>query len=178
MNLDDDSTTDESLARADDVLDSVESVLDDDPFLRSDHGDDLADTASVSLFEGDEGTLEHGVRHALVALLKQRFVSARTHPRDWRTLVENERVLRSRLNDLFLDLQMDREREVAWKRQAVPETATRALTNATLPYVSAIAGKGWDRAAADDAALAKGLNVRSGRITLDAVARAHGLASA
>ncbi|MEV8251669.1 alanine dehydrogenase [Microbacterium sp. NPDC076768] len=57
---------------------------------------------------------------------------------------------------------------------AVPETATRALTNATLPYVSAIAAKGWTRAAADDAALAKGLNVEGGRITLDAVAQAHG----
>lgn len=42
---------------------------------------------------------------------------------------------------------------------AVPTTATRALTNATLPYVSAIAAKGWERAASDDAALAKGLNV-------------------
>ncbi|OAN36558.1 alanine dehydrogenase [Microbacterium sp. H83] len=61
---------------------------------------------------------------------------------------------------------------------AVPETATRALTNATLPYVSAIAGKGWERAASDDAALAKGLNVRGGRIVLDAVAQAHGLATA
>lgn len=59
---------------------------------------------------------------------------------------------------------------------AVPETSTRALTNATLPYVSAIAGKGWERAAADDAALAKGLNVQDGRITLDAVAEAHGMA--
>ncbi|MFB8187880.1 alanine dehydrogenase [Microbacterium sp. NPDC055988] len=58
---------------------------------------------------------------------------------------------------------------------AVPETATRALTNATLPYVSAIAGKGWAQAAASDPALAKGLNVQDGRITLDAVARAHGL---
>ncbi|MBS0828138.1 alanine dehydrogenase, partial [Citrobacter amalonaticus] len=58
---------------------------------------------------------------------------------------------------------------------AVPETATRALTNATLPYVSAIAGKGWERAAAEDVALAKGLNVQGGHITLDAVARAHGL---
>ncbi|PJI37216.1 hypothetical protein CTI14_66245, partial [Methylobacterium radiotolerans] len=43
-------------------------------------------------------------------------------------------------------------------------TATRALTNATLPYVSAIAAKGWERAASDDAALAKGLNVQGGRI--------------
>nr|WP_201471287.1 alanine dehydrogenase [Microbacterium hydrocarbonoxydans] len=61
---------------------------------------------------------------------------------------------------------------------AVPETATRALTNATLPYVSAIAGKGWEAAAADDPALARGLNVQGGRITLDAVVRAHGLATA
>ncbi|CAD5140995.1 L-alanine dehydrogenase (NAD-dependent) [Microbacterium sp. Nx66] len=60
---------------------------------------------------------------------------------------------------------------------AVPTTATRALTNATLPYVSAIAAKGWERAASDDAALAKGLNVQSGRITLDAVAQAHGLST-
>lgn len=60
---------------------------------------------------------------------------------------------------------------------AVPETATRALTNATLPYVSAIAAKGWTRAAADDVALAKGLNVEGGRITLDAVAQAHGFAT-
>ncbi|MBC6495926.1 alanine dehydrogenase [Microbacterium sp. 4-7] len=61
---------------------------------------------------------------------------------------------------------------------AVPETATRALTNATLPYVSAIAGKGWERAAADDTALAQGLNVQGGRITLDVVARAHGMHTA
>nr|WP_314841189.1 alanine dehydrogenase [uncultured Microbacterium sp.] len=60
---------------------------------------------------------------------------------------------------------------------AVPETATRALTNATLPYVSAIANKGWERAASDDPALAKGLNVQSGRVVLEAVARAHGLTS-
>ena len=56
---------------------------------------------------------------------------------------------------------------------AVPETATRALTNATLPYVSAIAGWGWDRAASANPALAKGLNVHGGRVVLDAVARAH-----
>lgn len=61
---------------------------------------------------------------------------------------------------------------------AVPVTATRALTNATLPYVSAIAGRGWERAASDDPALAKGLNVQAGRITLDAVAQAHGFATA
>lgn len=89
---------------------------------------DLVDDSSVSLFEGDEGGLEHSQRRALVTIIKQRFVSARTHPRDWEVLVEHERVLRSRLNDLFLDLAIDREREVAWKRQAVSETGARFPT--------------------------------------------------
>ncbi|QIX27103.1 DUF4194 domain-containing protein [Nocardioides sp. JQ2195] len=83
---------------------------------------------SVSLFEGDEGGLELAQRQALVTLLKQRFISARTHPRDWQVLVDHERALRSRLNDLFLDLQVDRAREVAWKRQAVSETGSRFPT--------------------------------------------------
>lgn len=92
--------------------------------------DDLEplDDRSVSLFEGDEGGLEYAQRRALVALLKQRFISARTHPRDWMVLVEHERVIRSRLNDLFLDLAVDRAREVAWKRQAVSETGSRFPT--------------------------------------------------
>ncbi|WP_127480692.1 DUF4194 domain-containing protein [Nocardioides pantholopis] len=84
--------------------------------------------ASVSLFEGDEGGLAYAERHALVALLKQRFISARTHPRDWQALVEHERVLRGRLNELFLELHVDPVREVAWKRQAFSETGARFPT--------------------------------------------------
>ena len=90
--------------------------------------DELLDDGSVSLFEGDEGGLEYAQRRALVTLLKQRFISARTHPRDWSVLVEHERLIRSRLNDLFLDLQVDRAREVAWKRQATSETGSRFPT--------------------------------------------------
>jgi len=86
------------------------------------------DQASVSLWEGDEGGLDVGQRHAVVTLLKQRFISARTHPRDWAALVEHERLIRSRLNDLFLDLAIDRIREVAWKRQASSETGGRFPT--------------------------------------------------
>jgi hypothetical protein len=91
------------------------------------YADELEDQG-ISLFEGDEGGLEYAQRHALVTLLKQRFISARTHPRDWRVLVEHERLLRSRLNELFLDLQVDRVREVAWKRQAIAEGSARFPT--------------------------------------------------
>ncbi len=58
---------------------------------------------------------------------------------------------------------------------AVPITSTKALTNATLPYVEAIANKGLRAAVADDPALAKGVNVIEGKLTYEAVAEAHGL---
>ena len=58
---------------------------------------------------------------------------------------------------------------------AVPVTSTKALTNVTLPYVEAIANKGVVQAIAEDAALAKGVNVVGGKVTYEAVAEAHGL---
>ena len=58
---------------------------------------------------------------------------------------------------------------------AVPITSTKALTNATLPYVEAIANKGLRAAVAHDPALAKGVNVIEGKLTYEAVAEAHGL---
>jgi alanine dehydrogenase len=57
----------------------------------------------------------------------------------------------------------------------VPVTATKGLTNVTLPYVEAIADKGLSRAIADDPALAKGVNTLGGKLTYAAVAEAHGL---
>jgi alanine dehydrogenase len=58
---------------------------------------------------------------------------------------------------------------------AVPITSTKALTNATLPYVEAIAENGLRAAVAADPALAKGVNVVEGKVTYEAVAEAHGL---
>jgi len=57
----------------------------------------------------------------------------------------------------------------------VPITSTKALTNATLPYVQAIANKGLSTAVGNDPALAKGVNVIDGKVTYQAVAEAHGL---
>jgi alanine dehydrogenase len=55
---------------------------------------------------------------------------------------------------------------------AVPATSTRALTNATLPYVVALAEKGWKAALAADESLAKGLNVHDGKVTYSGVQHA------
>jgi alanine dehydrogenase len=58
---------------------------------------------------------------------------------------------------------------------AVPITSTKALTNATLPYVEAIADYGLAEAVARDRALARGVNVVDGKVTYEAVADAHNL---
>lgn len=58
---------------------------------------------------------------------------------------------------------------------AVPATSTYALANATIKYGLTLANKGWEKAVADDANLAKGLNVHEGKIYYDAVAKAHNL---
>jgi len=57
----------------------------------------------------------------------------------------------------------------------VPITSTKALTNATLPYVEAIAEHGLAEAVARDRSLARGVNILEGRITYEPVAEAHDL---
>jgi len=56
----------------------------------------------------------------------------------------------------------------------VPRTSTFALNNATLPFVLALAGKGWKKALADDPHLKNGLNVAFGSVTCQPVAEALG----
>jgi len=58
---------------------------------------------------------------------------------------------------------------------AVARTSTFALTNATLPFILALAEKGWRQAMLDDPHLAAGLNIHQGQVTHQAVAMALGL---
>ena len=59
---------------------------------------------------------------------------------------------------------------------AVPRTSTFALNNATLPFVLALAEKGWRKAVQDDPHLANGVNVVDRKLTNEAVARSLQLA--
>jgi alanine dehydrogenase len=58
---------------------------------------------------------------------------------------------------------------------AVGRTSTYALTNVTLPYVLQLAFKGFEKAVAENAGLAQGVNVHAGKITNQAVATTFGL---
>ena len=57
---------------------------------------------------------------------------------------------------------------------AVPRTSTIALTNVTLPYIRNLANLGWCEALLQDSHLANGLNVQSGHVNHEAVARELG----
>jgi len=58
---------------------------------------------------------------------------------------------------------------------AVARTATIALGNATMPFLLALAGKGWRQACEDDPHLLAGLNTHAGKLTYFAVGKALGM---
>ncbi len=58
---------------------------------------------------------------------------------------------------------------------AVARTSTYALTNATMPYMLALAGKGWKKACQEDKALSFGINTCNGQVFYKGVADALGL---
>ncbi len=58
---------------------------------------------------------------------------------------------------------------------AVARTSTIALGNATMPFMLALADKGWRKACEEDAHLLNGLNVHAGKLTYFAVGKALGL---
>ncbi|MCM2562516.1 alanine dehydrogenase [Lutimaribacter sp. EGI FJ00015] len=58
---------------------------------------------------------------------------------------------------------------------AVARTSTIALGNATMPFMLALADKGWKQACADDPHLLNGLNVHAGKLTYYAVGKALGI---
>ncbi len=71
----------------------------------------------TELFAGDGGLLDADVRRVLVRLLRGRFLSAERNPAEWRTLLEHQQTLESRLHDLFIRLVVDHDRGIAFKRQ-------------------------------------------------------------
>lgn len=70
------------------------------------------------LFLSDGGELPLEARRVLVQLLMGPSIDARRHSKLWSALIQNEAVIRSRLAELFLDLVIDRNIQIAFTRQA------------------------------------------------------------
>jgi len=72
----------------------------------------------ANLFAGDTGELPMDSRRVLVQLLAGPSLDGRRHPKLWPVLVRDEGLIRRRLSELFLDLVMDPDTQVAFTRQA------------------------------------------------------------
>ncbi|WP_201521232.1 DUF4194 domain-containing protein [Gulosibacter hominis] len=71
------------------------------------------------LWRGDTGQLAFDTRRVFLELLKGPYVSGERSPQLWAALVADERLIRSRLHELFLDLVMDKSASFAFTRRVV-----------------------------------------------------------
>jgi hypothetical protein len=70
------------------------------------------------LFVGDMGELQLDTRRALVQLLSGPSLDGQRHTKLWPVLLKDENIIRRRLAELFLELVIDRDMQVAFTRQA------------------------------------------------------------
>ncbi|MCL2021106.1 MAG: DUF4194 domain-containing protein [Betaproteobacteria bacterium] len=79
----------------------------------------MTDAATpVPVFSGDTGELPLDSRRALVQLLSGPSLDGRRHSKLWPILIRDEEIIRRRLAELFLELVIDRDLQVAFTRQA------------------------------------------------------------
>ncbi|MDR1162868.1 MAG: DUF4194 domain-containing protein [Candidatus Accumulibacter sp.] len=79
---------------------------------------DAAQVSANALFIGDGGELAYETRRALVQLLAGPSLDARRHAKLWPILMRDEDLIRRRLAELFLELVIDHDVQVAFTRQA------------------------------------------------------------
>ena len=104
---------------------------------------DLAATQSIAtnatdltrdvLFDGDKGLLPAEVRNTLARLLSTRFVDGVRNPAWWSRVQRHEDILRSRLNEVYLELVLDRRRQVAFTQQVEMSTDVPILLRKEKP---------------------------------------------
>ncbi|NII51011.1 DUF4194 domain-containing protein [Frigoribacterium endophyticum] len=73
-------------------------------------------TEAEGLWEDDLGTLPDSSRRALLHLIRGPYLSFRLHAQLWSALLRDETAIRTRLNELFLELIVDLAGEVAFVR--------------------------------------------------------------
>jgi hypothetical protein len=78
-------------------------------------------STEVPVFSGDTGELPADTRRVLVQLLLGPALDAQRQNKLWPVLLRDERVLRSRLHELFLELVVDHDQKVAFARQVVDD---------------------------------------------------------
>ncbi|MGD8570097.1 MAG: DUF4194 domain-containing protein [Gammaproteobacteria bacterium] len=99
--------------------------------------DDDSQVKPEALYPGDTGALPEDARRVLVQLLSGPSIDGKRHSKLWPALLRYQDVLRSRLADLFLELIVDQDLEVAFTRQADTGEldAPRLLRRSTMTFL-------------------------------------------
>lgn len=92
-------------------------------------------TEQPGLWPGDTGELDERTRRVLLRLIRGPYLSGAREPQLWSVLLSDEKKIRSRLADLFLELVVDRDNEFAFVRNAPDETAPRAVRSEALTFL-------------------------------------------
>lgn len=112
-------------------------VAPEEEMLKADDNEQESDQA---LYQGDSGELSLDARRVLVQLLAGPSLDGQRHSKLWPILTRDEAAIRSRLSELFLQLVIDRDMQVAFTRQA--ETGDlevpRLLRRANLTFLDSI----------------------------------------
>lgn len=87
------------------------------------------------LWDGDSGELVERSRRALVDLVKGPYLSRARRRELWEALLADESAIRSRLHDLFLDVVIDREHEIAFVRPVQLDSAPEVVRTRSLTFV-------------------------------------------
>lgn len=95
------------------------------------------DAVGAGLWPGDTGALAEQSRRALLELIKGPYLSGTRTPALWSALLADERSVRSRLHELFLDLVVDRIGEFAFVRNvSTAELSTpKTVRSAALSFL-------------------------------------------
>src|SRR5712692_5592828 len=93
-----------------------------------------------ALFANDQGKLPLEARRALVQLLLGPAIDSRRQTKLWPILLRYESIIRSRLHELFLELVIDRDQEVAFTRQILSDEldAPVLLRRAPLTFLDSV----------------------------------------
>ena len=117
--------------------DLPEDGVSEQEMLKADNAEQESDQA---LYQGDSGELSLDARRVLVQLLAGPSLDGQRHSKLWPILIRDEAAIRSRLSELFLQLVIDRDLQVAFTRQA--ETGDlevpRLLRRANLTFLDSI----------------------------------------
>lgn len=96
--------------------------------------------APAPLWAKDTGTLPEKSRRTLLELVKGPYLSRAASQQNWETLLADEVSISSRLNDMFLDLVIDREAEFAFVRNAIGDEIElpKAARTVSLTFVDTL----------------------------------------